>query len=372
MAVAVVVGTRPELIKMAPVVFALEKNNAEYVFIHTGQHYDESMSGSFIKDLGLREPDYYLGVGSGTQARQTAEAMLRLEEVFEKEKIDMVLVEGDTNTVLAGALAAAKMGIPVGHVEAGLRSYDRRMPEEYNRRVTDHISHVLFAPTEDAAQNLRDEKVWGEVHVTGNTVIDACEIYAPIAEERSQVVERIPFERFILVTAHRAENVDDPLVLENLVKVLVESPLPVVYPMHPRTKKRLEEHDLYHVLESSPDVLVLPPVGYFDFLALQKKAFLILTDSGGIQEEATAPSIRKRVLVFRENTERPEAVRAGYARVVGTDAEKVLEALGEEVEKPFVPQNPSPFGDGKAGERIVKIALAYISKGPQKYDVCGE
>ena len=354
---AIVLGTRPELIKMAPVFFALKEQGQEVLLIHSGQHYDHALSESFIQDLGLRKPDHFLEVGSGTQGYQTAEIIHRLEKVLAEKRPEMVLVQGDTNTVLAGALAAAKMDIKVGHVEAGLRSNDRRMPEEYNRRVADHISHYLFAPTPDSARILEDEKVWGEVFMTGNTVIDACERYVQQAEEKSQVAKVIPFEDYILVTAHRAENVDDKNVLEGLMNVLTNAPLPVVYPLHPRTKKMLELFGLYDKLAGSNNVHLIPPVGYFDFLALMKKCRFIFTDSGGIQEEATSPSIRKRVLVFRKSTERPEAVQSGYAVMVGTDADDVAKALENEASNQETPTAPSPYGDGNAGRNIANIVM---------------
>ena len=363
MSVGIVLGTRPELVKMASVLFALEKRGEEVVLIHTGQHYDKNLSDDFFRDLGIRPPDHHLGVGSGTQAVQTAECRLRLEKVLSDEHPDGVLVQGDTNTVLAGALTAAKMDISVGHVEAGLRSMDRRMPEEYNRRVADHISHLLFAPTPHAEKALREEKVWGKIFMTGNTVIDACETFAPLAEEKSGIAEDIPPGEYILVTAHRAENVDDPRTLAGLVEILTNAPLPVVYPVHPRTVERLRERGLYERLSSSSNVTLLPPVGYLDFLVLMKRCLFILTDSGGIQEEATSPSIRKRVLVFRENTERPEAVEAGYAVVVGTSPERVLKAMEREVSSEGHPDGPSPFGDGRAGERIAEIVIAETERG---------
>ncbi len=356
---AIVLGTRPELVKMAPVLFALEDRGEKVLLVHSGQHYDASLSENFIRDLGIRQPDHYLKVGSGTQAYQTAECMFRLEKVLDKEKPDYVLVQGDTNTVLAGALTAAKSGITVGHVEAGLRSSDRRMPEEYNRRVADHVSHLLFAPTPDAENILKSEKVWGSVHMTGNTVIDACEKYVKEAEARSQIIDNIPFDDFILVTAHRAENVDDPEVLAGLVKVLIEAPIPVVYPIHPRTTKMLNEFNLHDKLSGSSNVHLVPPAGYFDFLALMKRCRFIFTDSGGIQEEATSPSIRKRVLVFRRSTERPEAVDAGYASVVGTDAVNVARAIEKEVSEDKRPDAPSPYGDGRAGINIAKIVMEH-------------
>lgn len=359
MSTAIVLGTRPELVKMAPVLEALEGIGERVNLVHTGQHYDQNLSGDFFRDLGIREPDRFLGIGSGSQSAQTALCMARLEEAFIGDRPRVVLVQGDTNTVLAGALAAAKMGIAVGHVEAGLRSNDRRMPEEYNRRVADHVSHLLFAPTREAERTLKAERVWGKVHVVGNTVIDACERFAPLADRKGTAVRKVRFEEFVLVTAHRAENVDDPEVLEGLVEVLDAAPLPVVYPLHPRTKRRLEEFGLYDRLAASANVQLMPPVGYLDFLALMRRCRFILTDSGGIQEEATSPSIRKRVLVFRRSTERPEAVRAGYAKVVGTDAARVARSLVLEAKNRRIPHSKSPYGDGKAGERIARITVRF-------------
>jgi UDP-N-acetylglucosamine 2-epimerase (non-hydrolysing) len=354
---AIVLGTRPEIIKMAPLLFALESEGERAILIHSGQHYDDALSESFIRDLGVRTPDHYLKVGSGSQAFQTAECMFRLEKVLIDSKPDCVLVQGDTNTVLSGALTAAKMGIKVGHVEAGLRSNDRRMPEEYNRRIADHISHLLFAPTPSSARILESEKVWGSIHMTGNTVIDACETYVRVAADKSGVMDSVPFDDFILVTAHRAENVDDPVVLGGLVDALVAAPLPAVYPVHPRTEKMLRQFGLYEKLAGSDNVCLLPPAGYFDFLVLMKRCRFILTDSGGIQEEATSPSIRKRVLVFRRSTERPEAVDSGYATVVGTAPEAVALAIAEEAKVHSTPETPSPYGDGHAGRNIARIVL---------------
>jgi UDP-N-acetylglucosamine 2-epimerase (non-hydrolysing) len=354
---AIILGTRPELVKLAPVIDALGRIGEPTTVIHTGQHYDDSLSGSFLRDLGMREPDFKLEVGSGSQAGQTAEFMVRIEEALAKSEPDTVLVQGDTNTVLAGALTAAKMGLIVGHVEAGLRSGDRRMPEEYNRRVADHVSHLLFAPTKDSERILHSEKVWGEVFVTGNTVIDACEKYVPVALKRRGAVSKLDAGDFILVTAHRAENVDDPKVLANLVCILEKAPLPAVYPLHPRTKRRLEENGLYDRLASCDNVRLLPPAGYLDFLALMARCSFIFTDSGGIQEESTAPSIRKRVLVFRKSTERPEAVKAGFATVVGTEPSRILKAMKNEVRHPVRLRAKSPYGDGRAGERIARIVL---------------
>lgn len=362
--VSIVVGTRPELVKMAPVVLALREKGVPLSLVHTGQHYDVELSHVFLEDLGLGPPDEVLRVGSGTQAKQTAEALIHLEYQFARDEPKLILVEGDTNTVLAAALAGAKLGIDVGHVEAGLRSHDLRMPEEHNRRLTDHLSSYLFAPTEVAAQNLREEGVWGTVHVTGNTVIDAVIRYLPLAEEKSSVMRLVPFDPFCLVTAHRAENVDNPATLRELVTLFQEAPLPVVYPVHPRTETRLEKAGLYDQLFESENVQLLPPLGYLDFLVLLKHAAFVLTDSGGIQEEATAPNIRKMVFVFRQSTERPEAVASGYAQVVGTQAARALAAMKTYLADPAPPSAPSPYGDGTSGVQIATVVQKILAEGP--------
>jgi UDP-N-acetylglucosamine 2-epimerase (non-hydrolysing) len=280
--------------------------------------------------------------------------MMQMDQLLNKIEPSIVMVEGDTNTVLATALAANKSVVPVGHVEAGLRSFDLRMPEEHNRRLTDHISGFLFAPTEKAKANLEKESVWGKIFVTGNTVIDAVNQHLPIAEKKATIMEKVPFKQFALATAHRAENVDNLEVLKTFMEVFAESPVPIVYPMHPRTKKRLQENNLYSHIERLKNVLVLPPLGYLDFLTLMRKCKVIITDSGGIQEEATAPSIRKPVLVMRLSTERPEAAEAGFAKVVGTEKKQILSALNSLGDFKNLP-SVSPFGDGYAAERIVDI-----------------
>jgi UDP-N-acetylglucosamine 2-epimerase (non-hydrolysing) len=266
-----------------------------------------------------------------------------------------VLVEGDTNGVLASALATVKLNIPVGHVEAGLRSFDLRMPEEYNRRLVDHMSKYLFAPTNEARKNLENENVCGEIYVTGNTVIDAINQHLPIAEKRSKILNQIRFDKFALVTAHRAENVDDPAVLKSFVQAFINASIPLVYPVHPRTTKRLQQQKIWDQLSSSENVQILPPLGYFDFLILLKNCELILTDSGGIQEEATAPEIRKPVLVLRLSTERPEAVEAGFAKVIGVEKTRILKALENVLDQKKCLPPFSPYGDGSAGKRITGI-----------------
>ncbi len=234
-----------------------------------------------------------------------------------------------------------------------MRSYDLRMPEEHNRRLTDHLSAYLFAPTGGAAETLRKEACWGDVHVTGNTVIDACLRYGPKAEKSSSILKDIPFDRFVLATAHRAENVDDPGVLRQLFHIFTHCPIPVVYPIHPRARRRFRMAHLEADLEASDNIALLSPLGYFDFLSLLMRCTFVLTDSGGIQEEATAPNIRKKAFVLRESTERPEAVDAGYAEVVGTEVDGVLRRLRRFLEEEWSSDIPSPFGDGDAGRRIV-------------------
>ncbi|MEM3824416.1 MAG: UDP-N-acetylglucosamine 2-epimerase (non-hydrolyzing), partial [Candidatus Bathyarchaeia archaeon] len=261
---------------------------------------------------------------------------------------------GDTNTVLAAAIVALKNRMKIGHVEAGLRSFDWRMPEEHNRRMADHISDLLFAPTEMAKQNLEEERVWGKIFVVGNTVIDALGMYFnKILEVERNIMERVKFGEYALVTFHRSENVDDPLTLRNFVEILQRSIIPIVFPIHPRTKKRLYEHGLLSKVESIKKVQLLTPLGYFEFLALMKNAKLIMTDSGGIQEEATYPRIKKPVLVLRNSTERPEAVTAGFAKVVGLIPSVVLTELEKVLSSGIRLPDVSPFGDGNAARRIV-------------------
>jgi UDP-N-acetylglucosamine 2-epimerase (non-hydrolysing) len=354
-AVMIVAGTRPEIIKMAPVVRALQKHEIPFKFVHCGQHYDYNMVQKFIEDLELPPPDYALSVKTYSPGVQTAQIMMQLDGLLEKTAPPLVLVEGDTNSVLATALAANKRGIPTGHVEAGLRSFDLRMPEEHNRRLTDHLSAYLFAPTERAKANLKNENVWGKIYVTGNTVVDSVLQHLPIAEKKSKVLKRIRFKEFALATAHRAENVDDLSVLRNFIEAFAEAPLPVVYPMHPRTQKRLRQNSLYSKVKKLGNIQILPPLGYLDFLVLMKESKLIITDSGGIQEEATASSIRKPVLVIRLSTERPEAVETGFAKVVGTKKRDILTAIEATMENRGELPETSPFGDGDAAEKIVDV-----------------
>ncbi|MCL6495977.1 MAG: UDP-N-acetylglucosamine 2-epimerase (non-hydrolyzing), partial [Ignavibacterium sp.] len=355
--ILVITGTRPEIIKMAPIIRVLQKNDVPFSHAHIGQHYDYNMSQQFIEELGLPSPEYFLKVKRNSPSLQTSHIIGLTQKLIKRIKPSLVLVEGDTNTVLASSLAALKQKIPVGHVEAGLRSHDLRMPEEHNRRLVDHLSAYLYAPTMLAKMNLEFENVWGKIFVTGNTVVDAVMQHMPLAEAKSNIIDKIYFDEYALATLHRQENVDDFYTLRSLVKAFVNSPIPIVYPVHPRSLKRLQETKLWSLLFTSNNVQMLPPVGYLDFLVLLKNSRMVITDSGGVQEEATAPLMRKPVLVTRISTERPEAIKTGFAFVVGTESENITKMINYLLENTFNPPSFSPFGDGKAAERIVNAIM---------------
>ena len=362
MSLIVVVGTRPEIIKMAPIIKKLEKEGLEYLFVHTGQHYDYEMSQIFIKQLELPNPTVSFELQSNNPVAQIGEIMIKFEEFIKNpKKYKLSLIQGDTNTMLAAGLTAIKFGWKLGHIEAGLRSYDWRMPEEHNRRMIDHVSNYLFAPTEISKKNLILENVWGEIYVTGNTIIDALDLYFnKVKELEDKILEKLKFEEFALVTFHRAENVDNPQTLRDFIKIIRESPIPIIYPIHPHTKKKLLEFGLWERLRNITHLQILPPQGYFEFLTLMKTCRIILSDSGGIQEEATYPKIRKHVLVLRTSTERPEAVIHGFAKIVGTNPIVVLTELEKTLSEDKKPPKTSPFGDGKASERIFKVIVQSI------------
>ncbi|WP_297506652.1 non-hydrolyzing UDP-N-acetylglucosamine 2-epimerase [Thermococcus sp.] len=364
---ALVFGTRPEIIKLAPVIRGFLERGIKPLLIHTGQHYDYEMSSVFLRELELPPIDYHLEVGSGTQAEQTGKAMIGIERVLMEERPDVTIVQGDTNTVLAGALASVKLKIPVAHVEAGLRSFDRTMPEEINRILADHASDVLFPPTEEARKNLEREGITENVYVTGNTIVDAVLQNSAVAERKSDILERLSLRpgEYILLTAHRAENTDSRENLSRLVEVLESLPMRTVYPMHPRTRKRLVEFGLWERVSSIEHLIVTKPLGYLDFLKLEKNAFAVMTDSGGVQEEAIILNVP--CLTLRYNTERPETVKAGGNILVGLEKERVLHYLdllindSDFYERMRDAENP--FGDGKAGERITEILLGLYERG---------
>jgi len=298
---------------MSPLLRKLKKN--EYLFIHTGQHHDYNLSLQFIKELSLPTPNYQFKLKSADPSSQISEIILKFKQVIDSHKSSIMCVQGDTNTVLASSIFAIKNKIPIAHIEAGLRSNDWRMPEEHNRIMVDHISDFLFAPTSSSMRILKKEQVHGKIFVTGNTVIDAIEQHLPLSLKKSKF--SLPQEPFVLATLHRSENVDNKQILQNIINALTSSSLPVVFPIHPRTKQNLKKFKMFNKLTKNKNIILVSPLGYFDFLKTMKFCKFIITDSGGIQEEATSPSIRKFVIVLRKTTDRPESVHIGYAKVVG-------------------------------------------------------
>lgn len=355
MKVAIVLGTRPEIIKMSPIIRVLEKKSIDFFILHTGQHYSYNMDQVFFEQLKLPQPKYNLKVGSGTHAEETGKMMIGIEKVLLDEKPSVVLVEGDTNSVLAGSLAAVKVGLDVGHVEAGLRSFDRSMPEEINRIVADHISQILFAPTEKARGNLLYEGIKEEkIYVTGNTIVDAVYQNLELANESvgKNVLERLGIVEgnYFLATVHRQENVDNPKrfkgILEGLKLVQDYFGMPIVYPLHPRSRKMMKEYGF------DPGKIVLTePIDYLSFLTLESRAKLVFTDSGGVQEEACI--LKVPCVTLRDNTERPETIEVGSNTLAGAEPKRILEKTKLMIDNDRYWNNP--FGDGRAGERIVSI-----------------
>ncbi len=355
MKVAIVVGTRPEIIKMAPLVRACSERGVPYRLLHTGQHYSYEMDGVFFEELGLPAPHANLEVGSGTPAYQIGAILGGMATAIERERPDWVLVEGDTNSVLAAALAGQKLGVRVGHVEAGLRSYDRGMPEEINRILTDHLSDHLYAPTAHARRTLLGEGI-GEarIRVTGNTVVDELLLQRPRAEARGAAARfGVTPKRYAVATVHRAENTDQEARLRGIVRGLSEAArstgLEILCAVHPRTTPRLAALGL----DWGPGVRALPPLPYLDFLGLHAQAALTLTDSGGLQEEACCLGVP--CVTLRDNTERPESVEAGANVLVGADAEAIVAGARRMLASPGGWSNP--FGDGRAAHHILDALL---------------
>lgn len=353
MKIAVIVGTRPEIIKMAPVVRACIARGVPWLLLHTGQHYSFEMDGVFFEELGLPAPHYNLAIGSGSQAYQISAVISGLSPILEAERPDVVLVEGDTNSVLAAALAANKNGVRVGHVEAGLRSYDRSMPEEINRVLTDHLADHLYAPTPRAREILLGEGIAdSRIHVTGNTVVDELLLQRSRAE-RPGLLDRfgVTAGNYAVATVHRKENVDDDVRLRGILEGLSASAralgVPVLAALHPRTTARLERLGL----SVSDGVRALPPLGYLDFLGLHSGAAITLTDSGGLQEEACC--LRVPCVTLRDNTERPESVEAGANMLAGADPERIVACARLMNDRARDWDNP--FGDGRSGDRIVEL-----------------
>jgi UDP-GlcNAc3NAcA epimerase len=348
-----VIGNRPQFVKAAAVSDRL-RAVADEVLVHTGQHYDDELSQVFFDELQLPRPDHQLDVGGGTNTGQTSRMLKALEPLLSAARPDVLLVYGDTNSTLAGALAGAQAGVPVAHVEAGMRSYDRTMPEELNRVVADHAASLLLCSSEASAATLRGERVAGEVVVVGDVMVDVAHMLAPRARARTGALEAcgvLPGE-YLLATAHRAGNVDDPGRLELLVELLLAVPGPVVLPLHPRTRARLETAGLFGRLDGG--IRVVPPLGYLDFMALLLHSRGTLTDSGGVQKEAYMAGVR--CVTLRSTTEWTETVDVGWNTLVDLDAQAAVAALS----RPLPDERPPLYGDGRAGERVVEALRATV------------
>lgn len=398
MKIGIILGTRPEIIKLSPIIRELERlkdnsncsgglndssnyggkihnpcksnkyitnNHIDYFIIHTNQHYSENMDKIFFRDLNLPSPNYNLNVGSGTHGEQTAKMLEGIEKILIDEKPDIVIIQGDTNTVLAGVLASSKLKIKVAHVEAGLRSYDKSMPEEINRVIADHISDYLFAPTEIAKENLLKEGIVEEkIFVVGNTIVDATLQNIEIANNREDIknfIKSLSNEKdYFLLTLHRAENTDNEYRLKNIFEGIIEiikcyRDIKIIFPIHPRTKNKLKKYNIFDEINNNKNIKIIEPVGYLEFLMLEKNAKLILTDSGGVQEEACI--LKVPCITLRDNTERPETVNIGSNMLVGDNKEKLIKAVEIMLKKDRKWINP--FGNGYSGKNIVNILLGH-------------
>ncbi len=353
MKVLSVFGARPQFIKAAPVGKALRAAGHTEVLVHTGQHYDDGMSAVFFRELDIPEPDYNLSVGSGPHGWQTGQMLARIEEVLLAERPDWVLVYGDTNSTLAGALAAVKLHVPVAHVEAGLRSFNREMPEEHNRVLTDHCSDLLFCPTQTAVDNLAREGITQGVHLVGDVMYDAVLQFGELARGRSTILEDLGLtpKDYLLATVHRPYNTDNPQRLQSILEALGELGEPVVFPVHPRTRQRIAEFGLRDPQSAICNLQFIEPVGYLDMLMLEQHARMILTDSGGMQKEAYFFAVP--CVTLRPETEWVETVEAGWNVVVDADRERIVWA----VDGRHWPQKPprAAFGDGRAAEKMVRV-----------------
>ncbi|HEY6638964.1 MAG TPA: UDP-N-acetylglucosamine 2-epimerase (non-hydrolyzing) [Solirubrobacterales bacterium] len=360
--VMTVVGNRPQFVKAAAVSQHL-RESAEEVLVHTGQHYDRELSAVFFEELGLPPPDYQLGVGSGSHAEQTGAILTALDPLADEVSPDALLIYGDTNSTLGGALVGAKARIPVAHVEAGMRSFNRAMPEEINRVVADSVSELLLCPTETAARNLEHEGLGAGAVLVGDTMADVALTFGPIADRRSDALERlgVPPRGFCVATAHRAGNVDDPERLRGLIAVLAlaAQAAPVIFPVHPRTRARLEAAGALDSLEER-GIRALEPLGYLDMMALVRASRAVITDSGGLQKEAFLASVP--CVTMREETEWVETVEAGWNRLVGLDPGAAAAAL-EELPKPGEKTSPAAemYGGGKAGARVAAAIVERLS-----------
>jgi UDP-N-acetylglucosamine 2-epimerase (non-hydrolysing)/UDP-GlcNAc3NAcA epimerase len=358
MRVVTLVGNRPQFVKAAAV-SALLRERHEEVLVHSGQHYDDELSAIFFRELGVPAPDHELGVGSAPDGEQIGRIMHAFEPVLAKARAEVVLVYGDTNTTLAGALSAARVHTPLAHVEAGMRSFDRSMPEERNRVLTDHLSGLCLCSTETAVENLRREQVRGETVLVGDVMADVALSMSPVARETSAAVSHLSVEPggYLLVTAHRAGNVDDPAALGRLVEILLALPLPAVFPVHPRTRVQLARTGALERLQGHDGLTLTRPLGYLDFLALLQQAAAVVTDSGGVQKEAYLA--RTPCVTLRETTEWSETVELGWNRLVGLDPGRALAALNG-IERPR--SHPDLYGGGQAARRVVEALERWASR----------
>lgn len=352
MRIVSLVGNRPQFVKAAPLCIALRAQGEE-ILVHSGQHYDPELADLFFDELGIPSPDHALDVGPGTPVRQIAIMMERFEHVVRDEKPDAVLVYGDTTTTLAGALVAAKCDVPLAHVEAGLRSFDRTMPEEQNRVVTDHLSQVLLCPTQQAVDNLAAEGITERVHLVGDVMFDASRMFAPLAErQQGPAAYGLEPGGYLLVTIHRAAATDTPEALDAMVQVLASLGEPAVFPVHPRTKAKLQAGGRWAALEQVPGLVLAPPAGYLEFGKLLMNARAVVTDSGGVQKEAYFHGIP--CVTLRDTTEWVETVNGGFNTLTGMDVAKVRAALGD-LSMPA--ERPPYYGDGHAADRIARAVV---------------
>jgi UDP-N-acetylglucosamine 2-epimerase (non-hydrolysing) len=367
MTFALITGTRPEIIKMIPLMKSLDSEGIDYKFIHTGQHHDFELFLKFIEDFNVKMPDYNINLTpSSGSIEQLSEMILKIGRILKELQPSSVIVQGDTNSVVASAFAAIKSRIPLVHVEAGLRSYDWRTPEEHNRRIVDHMSNVLFAPTTQSERNLRNEQVQGRIFMVGNTIIDAVELcmqlmntkYCYNHSDKKSILNKIKFKidpaKCVLLTLHREENVDNRDSLKQILSALADSGLHFVCPMHPRTVKRIHEFGLEDLISTS--IKVIEPVGYFDLLTLLKICRFVISDSGGIQEEVTSPHINKHALILRDSTERPESIASGHTIMCPIDYNEIRMSI-RQIELGEFPatQDVCPYGDGNSAHKIVEI-----------------
>jgi len=355
MRIVSLVGNRPQFVKAAPLCQALRAQGEE-ILVHSGQHYDPDLADLFFDELGIPAPDHSLAVGPGSPLHQLTIMMERLEPVLADAKPDALLVYGDTTTTLAGALVAAKMDVPLAHVEAGLRSFDKRMPEEQNRVITDHLSDVLLCPTTQAVDNLAREGVTTGVHLVGDVMYDACRAFAALAAKQPGAVGRgLTPGGYVLVTIHRAAATDTPEALSAMVEVLTSLDAPAIFPVHPRTKAKLEAAGRWDELQNVPGLVMARPAGYLDFTALLMQAQAVITDSGGVQKEAYFHGVP--CITLRDTTEWVETVDGGFNRLTGMDAAKVAEAMAD-LSMPA--ERPQYYGDGHAADAIVRALVAEL------------